>query len=89
MVDLTLTAGAITATVTASNVRADRIITGFVEWAGRDTSAMSAQEKADTFMELIVGYATKKARQHVQEAQYGVKRAEADADLEADPVEWM
>lgn len=91
---LQLSAGAVTSTITASNAKADAVITNFLKWHHQDADppvdvdAMTAQEKADMFMAVVVGYVTKKARQFAEEDIRETKEGEIATELAALNVAW-
>lgn len=53
-----------------------------------DLAAMTDADKATAYLEEIRRYTVSKARQMERETAYASKRAEADAAIDADPVEW-
>ena len=88
MADLTFTAGPVSASVSATNAKARKVVDNFLEWLGEDLATMSDQEKADRFVGALVAYALKKGRGFREEQIRLSKSAEVASDLEAEGIEW-
>ena len=50
---------------------------------------LTEAEQAASYLAAIVAYTKKKAQQAEQEPLYATKTAEADAEIAADPVDWV
>lgn len=88
MASLNFSAGPISATTTASNAKASRVVSGFLGQLGYNVNTMTPEARAEALVSELKKYMLKKSRQYYQESLLETKRVEVDVELSNEPVVW-
>ena len=80
MAELKLTVGALTATRTATNENATRLIQSALKQAGYDITGMTGNQQAQAAVGLLVGYLQELAKAHEVSSAVDVARVTAIGD---------